>query len=312
MSIYKNKEMVKVSYYYYKKGLTQGEIAKKMNMSRQRVNRILKRALEDNIVQIKINDMDKYNVELENKLEDKFSLRQSVVITPIDDNTIYGALGIAGAEYLEGILTKDDMIGVTWGRTLSEVAKRLSYNEKLNVSAVQLIGGLNIAYTDLQADEITRTIGKKLGGDSHILYAPAIVESKKIKDAFMSDSNLKETFENMGKCNIIIAGIGELKEDTQLHREEHLNEEYKKHLFSQGCVGDIGFRWFDKDGNPIRHNYYDRTIGYDILENKNDALVVGIAGGEKKYDAILGALRGNYLDVLITDSDMAKRLIYHC
>ena len=56
MSTYKNKEMVKVSYYYYKKGLTQGEIAKKMNMSRQRVNRILKKALEDNIVQIKIND----------------------------------------------------------------------------------------------------------------------------------------------------------------------------------------------------------------------------------------------------------------
>ncbi len=86
-----------------------------MNMSRQRVNRILKKALEDNIVQIKINDMDKYNVELENKLEEKFNLKQSVVINPIDDYTIYGALGIAGAEYLEGILTKEDMIGVTWG-----------------------------------------------------------------------------------------------------------------------------------------------------------------------------------------------------
>ncbi len=53
-----------------------------MNMSRQRVNRILKKALEDNIVQIKINDMDKYNVELENKLEEKFNLKQSVVINP--------------------------------------------------------------------------------------------------------------------------------------------------------------------------------------------------------------------------------------
>lgn len=309
MSNYFNKEMVKVSYYYYKNGLTQAQIAKKMNMSRQRVNRILKKALEENIVQIKINDVDKYNVELENKLEEKFNLKQSVVITPIDDHTLFSALGIAGAEYLEGILEKGDMIGVTWGRTLSEVAKRLSYNEKLDVSAVQMIGGLNIAYTDLQADEITRAIGRKLGGDSHILYAPAIVENKETKEVLMSDNNLKETFENMEKCNIIIAGIGELKEDTQLHKEEHLNEEYKSHLFCQGCVGDIGFRWYDKDGNPIRHNYYDRTIGYDILKNKNNALVVGIAGGEKKYEAILGALRGKYIDVLITDSDMAKRLI---
>ncbi|MGN9164300.1 sugar-binding transcriptional regulator [Tissierellaceae bacterium HCP3S3_D8] len=309
MSNYFNKEMVKVSYYYYKNGLTQAEIAKKMNMSRQRVNRILKKALEENIVQIKINDVDKYNVELENKLEERFNLKQSVVINPIDDHTLFSALGIAGAEYLEGILEKGDMIGVTWGKTLSEVAKRLSYNEKLNVSVVQMIGGLNIAYTDLQADEITRTIGKKLGGNSHILYAPAIVENKETKEVLMSDNNLKETFENMEKCNIIIAGIGELKEDTQLHKEGHLNEEYKSHLFSKGCVGDIGFRWYDKDGNPIRHNYYDRTIGYDILKNKNNALVVGIAGGEKKYEAILGALRGRYLDVLITDSDMAERLV---
>ncbi len=309
MSAYKNKEMVKVSYYYYKKGLTQAEIAKRMNMSRQRVNRILKKALDDNIVQIKIHDIDKYNVELENKLEEKFNLKQAVVINAIDSQTIFEALGMAGAEYLDEILKKDDMIGVTWGRTLSEVAKRLSYNEKLNVSAVQMIGGLNIAYMDLQADEITRTIGRKLGGNSHLLYAPAIVESKEIKDVLMSDNNLKDTFINMERCNIIIAGIGELKEDTKLHEDGSLNEEYKKHLLCQGCVGDIGFSWYDKDGNYVKQDYDDRTIGYNILKNKNNALVVGIAGGEKKYEAILGALRGKHLDVLITDSDIAEKLV---
>ncbi len=74
-------------------------------------------------------------------------------------------------------------------------------------------------------------------------------------------------------------------------------------------MGDIGFRWYDIDGHAVDHDYIDRTMGYDILENKNDALIVVVAGGGKKYEAILGALRGNFIDVLITDKNMAEKLV---
>lgn len=301
--------MVKVAYYYYKQDLTQAHIAKKMKMSRQRVNRILKKAVEDNIVKIKIVDMDKYNVGLENELEERYNLDQAVVITPLDDNSIISSLGIAGAEFLMESLSEGDSIGVTWGRTLSEVAKRLPANSQLGVSVIQLIGGLNIAFTDLQADEITREMAHKLGGEAHILYAPAIVESKEIRDAIMSDNQLREPFENMAECNIMVFGIGELLESTILHKDKELNNEYKNHLFSKNAVGDIGFRWFDKDGKPVEQDYDERTIGYDILRKETKALKVAIAGGREKHHAILGALEGGFLDVLITDNKTAKDLI---
>lgn len=308
---YTDKEMIKVSYYYYKSGMTQAEIAKRMKMSRQRVNRILKKALENNIVEIKINDLDKYNVDLENKLEEKYELKQVVIVSPIDKDTSFASLGLAGAEFLEGLLSKGDMVGATWGRTISELAKNLSTNKSLGVSAVQMIGGLNVANDNLQADEIARTIGKKLGGGSHILYAPALVDNMDVKDAFMSDMNIKETFNKMESCNIILAGIGELKEDTYLIRDEDVNESYKRYFLSKDAVGDIGFRWYNLDGQPVENEYENKTIGYNVLENKNDALVIGIAGGERKYQAILGALRGGYLDILITDTHTAKNLINH-
>lgn len=142
MSNCNNRELIKVAYYYYKKGLIQAEIAEKMGMSRQKVNRLLKKALKENIVQIKIIDIDKYNLELETKVEEKFKLKQTVVISAIDKKNITGSLGVAGAEYLEELLVKDDVMGVTWGKTLSEVANRLSYNSKLQTSVVQLIGGM--------------------------------------------------------------------------------------------------------------------------------------------------------------------------
>lgn len=89
----------------------------------------------------------------------------------------------------------------------------------------------------------------------------------------------------------------------------YFNEDYTKHLLSRDCVGDIGFRWYNKYGEAVEHNYTDKTIGYNILKNKSDALVIGIAGGKSKYESILGALKGNYLDVLITDADTATQLI---
>lgn len=280
-----------------------------MSMSRQRVNRLLKKAVQDNIVQITIVDSDKYNFELESKLEEKFNLNQCVVVSTIDEKNLISELGLAGAEYLNEVLKKDDVLGVTWGRTLSEVAKKLKSDINLNVSVVQLVGGMNIAFSDLEPDDITRTIAKKLGGESFILYAPAIVESKETKEAIMSDYSLKRTFEKMEKCNYIIAGIGELKDDTTWYEESSFNTQYKEHLHSRGCVGDIGFRWYNKDGKIVNHQYDDRTIGYSVLKKKNDASVIGIAGGKRKHEAILGALKGQYLNVLITDNETANMLI---
>lgn len=309
MSAHEKKEMVKIAYYYYKKGLIQSDIAKKMSMSRQRVNRLLQKSIEENIVQITIVDFDKYNYELESKLEEKYNLTQCVVVSTIDEKSLIPELGSAGAEYLNRVLKKDDVLGVTWGRTLSEVAKKLKPDINLNVSVVQLIGGLNIAYSDLEPDDITRKIAEKLGGESYILYAPAIVENKETKEAIMSDHSLKRTFEKMEKCNYIIAGIGELKDDTTWYKDEKFNTQYKAHLLSKGCIGDIGFRWYDMNGRIVKQEYDDRTIGYNLLKKKNNALVIGIAGGRKKHEAILGALKGGYLDVLVTDSETADMLL---
>ena len=309
MSQYKDREKVKVAYYYYKMGLTQADIANKMNMSRQRVNRLLKKAVEEKIVEITIIDFDKYNIELENIIEKKFNLTQVIVVSNIDENEVVSSLGLAGAEYLEGILSKGDTIGVTWGKTLSEVAKKLSTNPKMEVSTVQLVGGMNIDFSDLEPTDITKTIASKLGGESNILYAPVIVENKETKDAMMSDFSLKSVFDKMEKCNYIVVGIGELKDETKLYKESNFNKQYKEHLLSKGCIGDIGFRWFDREGKIVVHDYDNKTIGYNILNKNNETPVIGIAGGKKKEEAILGALKGGFIDVLITDDETAKFLI---
>ena len=68
----------------------------------------------------------------------------------IDEENVTSALGIAGARYLDEIVEKGDILGVTWGKMLSEVTMQLP--------VVQLVGGMHIAYTALRPDEITRQL----------------------------------------------------------------------------------------------------------------------------------------------------------
>ena len=67
--------------------------------------------------------------------------------------------------------------------------------------------------------------------------------------------------------------------------------------------------FLDKNGNPISIELEDRLMSTPLEELRKLDNVIGVAGGARKAEAILAALRGGYLDVLITDEDTAKLLL---
>jgi len=68
----------------------------------------------------------------------------------------------------------------------------------------------------------------------------------------------------------------------------------------------------DKDGNPIASNRDPRMMSTTLDELKKLDNVIGTAGGPEKVDSILAALRGGYLNVLITDEDTASAILDRC
>ena len=90
-------EYRRVAYYYYKAGLTQEEIANRMQMSRQRVNRIVNACIELGIVEITIKGLDKSNLQMETALEEKYQLREVRIVDSVFDKNIYQELGAAGS-----------------------------------------------------------------------------------------------------------------------------------------------------------------------------------------------------------------------
>ncbi len=74
-------------------------------------------------------------------------------------------------------------------------------------------------------------------------------------------------------------------------------------------VGDIASRYFDVQGTPVRGTVHDRVLGLTLQELAAIPTVVGVASGHAKTDAVLGALRGRLLDVLVCDDALARSVL---
>ena len=80
-------------------------------------------------------------------------------------------------------------------------------------------------------------------------------------------------------------------------------------LQSAGAVGDVCLHFFDGEGKPVETPLDERVIGMSLEQLRHAKRTVGIAGGKRKLAAIRGALRGKWINVLITDRATAEGLL---
>lgn len=298
---------IKIAHWYYELGLTQEQIAKKLQVSRQRVNKIVNSLVDTGIVTIKINGLDQQYLRLENILEERFSLQQAIIAD--SDQTeapLLHVLGKKAAEFLDDYIQDRKTIGISWGMTLGETIFNLRAAHKPGCNVVQLVGGLNTANHMIRPDEITRLLARKLDCDYHNLYAPAILASDIAREIITKEESVQEVFSMMNCCDIAIMGIGELCNNATTVSQGYLSDEDLTMLKETGYVGDICFNHFKLDGcwEDCDQSRTVMGIGFETL--KKIPCVVAIAGGENKVNAIIGALSTGCVDVLVTDSVTAR------
>ena len=106
-----------------------------------------------------------------------------------------------------------------------------------------------------------------------------------------------------------VVGIGGLEPSPLLQRSGNaMAEEEQQELRNRKAVGDVCFRYFDAEGRPVASKFDRRVIGITPDQLFAVPRRIGVAGGARKFQAIRAALRGGWVNVLITDLDMARRL----
>lgn len=203
-------EYRRVAYYYYKEGLTQEEIAKRMKMSRQRVNRIISSCIDLGIVTINIEGLDNSNLELETKLEDKYGLKEVRIINETADEQKIQELGIEGGKYLRSILKDNDIIGFSRGRNTSALVDFLPEDVEYphNITVTQLMGSAIETNENTAVDETVYHFAAKLHAKASRLYAPIILSNEELRDSFIQEPYFEKSYEVIKKCDIAVVGIG--------------------------------------------------------------------------------------------------------
>ncbi len=298
--------LLKIAHYYYEDRLTQQEIAQKLSISRQKVNRSIKRLHEEGLVKIEIMKIENSYAEMEIYLERLFNLDRVIIVHVDHEQVIREQIGRVGAQYIMDRLEPGMRIGVSWGKTLHEVGRNLLHGKKKNVEVIQLIGGVNSTTTADRTNEITRQFATAMGGIPHYMYAPAIVRNKELKESILLERSMQEVIEKITSCHMAIVGIGELGHDSTIYKQNYLDGEYIDYLHTKEAVGDICLQVFDKQGKFIENDVEHYTIGVSKEQLMAIPHVVAIAGGMEKVHATLGAIRTGAVDVLITDSMTAS------
>lgn len=305
--------MVQVAKMYYMEGLTQEKIAQQLGISRSSISMVLSEAREFGIVQISIKD-PKNNVQsVADEFISRFGLKGCLVVpTAIDSiHLITKVIASQGADYAEDILKSHSTVGIAWGSTCYEFMLSFSNRNKLSdINVVPLIGGTSRISSEYQLNEMVRMFAEKLQGSPSFIYAPAIAESIADRDLYMQSTSMKSIVERWSSMDAAIVSAGAPPDwySTRMIVEPvQMKAMYESNRSM--VIGDICARRFNLMGEFLQNDYSDRVMGIDEENLRRIENVICIAAGKQKVLSIIGALRTNVIDYLVTDESTARSII---
>lgn len=306
--------MARVARMYYENDMRQSVIADQLGLSQATISRLFKRAKEEGIVRISVHVPQGVFSELEEQIIDKFNLRDVIIVDSIhdDEQIIQRDIGAAAAYYVESTIKPNEVIGLSsWSSTLLAMVDAMhQVPRKPDVRVVQVLGGIGNPSAEIHASRLTSRFAKLVHGDATFLPAPGILGSEGALQVLLEDPYVKEAMVLFNEVTLALVGIGAVDPSELLADSGNIfsNEELDM-LRNKGAVGDILLRFFNVSGQPVENSLDHRVVSMTLSQLRQVDRSVGVAGGKRKFNAILGALRGRLINVLITDCFTAQRLV---
>lgn len=302
---FQKKQMHEAAILYYEKKHTQNEIAKIMNLSRQTVSKLLNEAIKEGIVEIKIKNPEIVCSNLERDLCDKFKIKNAVVCGVSNDNDSLCMLMTVqkAADYLRSVIEKGNQkIAISWGRTIEMLISKFGDVVGTGNIVFPLFGATDREESYFLSNELARSFADKIGAAIKYAWFPYLADSVEDCKLFKKTSYYKTLYELWNDIDIAVLGIG---------NSDIIRAFGQVFGYSEKCntaVGDISTHFFNSDGEFI--DIYENTLCATKENLKNARQTIAVASGKSKTEAIIGALRTDIIDTLITDEYTAERILY--
>ncbi|MFQ3565473.1 MAG: sugar-binding transcriptional regulator [Aggregatilineales bacterium] len=297
--------LIAIARAYYLDNATQADIARMFNLSRSMVSRDLTLAREIGIVEISIRDPRQRTPGYQDRLRNRFPQLIDAVIAPTfseEPDALRATLGRFAANYLLAALKPGQRLALGCGRTLRAMIDSLPSKLIPAVEVVQAMGNIGHEAHGIDYNEIARQAANALGGRVYYLSAPAILGQRAGTARAFTEANptLSHALALAKAADIYVVGLGSLESD-QLYAQAGLIEPQELEAVRDQAVGDICGHFFDLNGTPVFTPFHDRIVGITLEDLRHAAITIGVAGGLDKVEPLIGALRGGYINVVVSD-----------
>ena len=301
----------RAAWLYHVGGLLQAEVAKELDLSLFKVNRLIAYATERGIVRVMVDGPIADCVTLERRLTERFQLASARVVPDLGDKRMpLHAIGVAAASFLHGEIEskRHRIIGVGHGRTLAAASQNLPARKVSHVQFVALLGSLP-SRLSAHPFEVVYALADRTGSSAHLISVPLYADNADDRHVLIRQSSVRRAFAAADQASLCLLGIGSVadKEGTDL-RMEAIGAEDLAEVRRAGAVGELLGFYYDAEGQRVQASLHDRVIALDP-DQLRGRQAVAVAGGEPKVDAILAIQRTRVLSGLITTDGTARKLL---
>lgn len=303
--------LVRIAHRYYIENRSQREIAHELGFSRPKVQRLLERARETGIVEIRINGASAGAAALESRLRVAFGLTDAIVTEGEGDQDAQRqSVARAAAAYLEGHAQSEVVVAVGMGRNTGELADFYRPSQATGCTFVSAMGGSPSIAAPTNPNDICRVLAERAGGRCESLFAPAFVETRAVRDRLVRQEAVAHTLRIASDASVAVVGVGGTDDACTMVKSGCCPLTEMARLRAAGAVGDILGNYFDVEGQLMAPGLEGRIVGLTLPQLRRIPMVIVMASERSdKIEALLGALRTGVPDVLIVDEDNARHVL---
>jgi DNA-binding transcriptional regulator LsrR (DeoR family) len=300
----------RAAWLHYAGGLTQGEIAARLNIPAIKAHRLIARAGREGLIRIFVDGAVADCVKFEEALKQRFQLDMVQVAPDLGEPGLpLKALAFSGASYLHAVLQRNSgqIVGIGHGRTLAAVVRHLPTMPTSEVKFVSLLGGLTRKFSASPFDVI-HLIAERTDSEAYLMPVPLYANSAADRTVLLAQLGISAVFDLARRADLMLVGIGEARPSGSLVQSGMIRPDEVAELERAGVAGEMLGHFFDVQGNIVETELSGRSISLPPgdLRGRN---IVAIAGGPSKVAGIRAALASGLLKGLITDELTARCLV---
>jgi DNA-binding transcriptional regulator LsrR (DeoR family) len=301
--------LAQIAKLYYVDKVKQNEIAKRFDITPMMVSRYLRRAEQRNIVSVHIKMPWSQDLGLGQDVMERYHLKECVALDIPEDADIPSYIGKYAADYFASIIKQDMVIGISWGKTISEFVAAMPFLQVDGCTLLQLSGAFLADETKVMPTSILQQMAHRLGAKSFAMSSPLYVSSPQVKESLIQEPFNQIVMELSEHADLAIIGASSLKREATTMILNPVTLDAFEEMRQLGVIGDLAGVFLDAQGQSVQWSKSSLYMGIPLSQIAKAKDVVCLAGEVDKAPILCAGARKGFIKTLITSKKTAEAML---